>query len=200
MQVLRAAGFVAALAMVFVASAMLLPAPDVGDPQGNIRILARLDEYTRNSNPRIGNTLPTFLTQAGRLGVVPAQSSNGLEEQADRSQEPLTTEDITAISEVELQKGFCTATLPRLVRQQFPGSYDHIPDDQLEKTVLEKRPEYKDRVCVFPVWIAADPHNIVKYEVEAPGPLAVNLRKWAWAALITSAFGLLWLVVYRRLG
>lgn len=199
---LRAAGFVAALVVVFVMSAMLLPVGDAGDAQGTIRILARLDEYTRNSNPRIGNTLPTFLSQTGLLGVVPAPPlvlpDDGA--QAPSEPAPFTTDDITPISEVELQKGFCTATLARLVRQQFPGSYDDIPDDELERTVLEKRPEYKDRVCVFPVWIAADPHNIVKYEVEPRGPLAFNLRRWAWAGLIAAAFGALGLVGYRRLG
>jgi hypothetical protein len=200
MRLLQTAAFVAGLVVVFFVSVRLLPG--TGDaPQGNIRIVARLDDYTRKSNPRIANTIPTFLTQPGRLGAVPptaaaapegvvADPASGEAPAAEPAAPPpvLTTHDITPVNEVELQKGFCTATLVGLIRQRYPGSYDHMPDAELEKTVLETRPEYRDRVCVLPVWITADPRDIVKYEVEAAGPLGGT--RFFFAGIITAVFGL----------
>ena len=198
MRALPAAGFVAALALVFAASAMLLPANGV-DAQGNIRVLSRLDEYTKAS-PRVANTVPTFLTQPGLLGQLPTSAplaGGGPETPAPRV---YTTNDIKPMNETELKKGFCTASLSRLIRQQFPGSYDDIPDEELEKTLLEKRPEYRDRLCMFPVWVDAAPSDIVKYEVEPASRLAKGGNQLLLAGLITAAIGAVGFVVYRRLG
>ena len=42
----------------------LLPTRD------NIQILSTLDAFTRNAGPEAGNTIPTFITSTGRLGVL----------------------------------------------------------------------------------------------------------------------------------
>ena len=199
MRALSAAGFVTALALVFAAAATLLPA-DVRDPQGNIRVLSRLDEYTKRSSPDVANTVPTFLSQPGLLGVLPAAAP--LPEGGSEAFTPrmFTTNDIKPINQAELQKGFCTASLSRLVRHQFPGSYDDIPDKELEQTVLAKHPDYKDRLCQLPVWVDAAPSDIVKYEVEPPSRPASGGARLVWAGLITAAIGAVAFAVYWRLG
>jgi hypothetical protein len=228
MRLLQAAGFIAGLVVVFFLAVRLLPGSE-GGPQGNIRIVSRLDEYTRQSNPQIANTIPTFLTQPGQLGAVPpdpaapapaaapdaapvavanaaaaetasnpthtgstaapAAGANAVSEEPSPAARVLTTRDVKPVDEIELQKGFCTATLVKLVRQQYPGSYDNIPDEELEKTLLDTRPEYRDRVCVLPVWIEAHPHDIVKYELEA-GPLGLDRTKFFFAGLVTAVAAL----------
>jgi hypothetical protein len=195
-------GFVAALAVVFVATAMLMPGAAEA-PQGTVRVLARLDEYTRQSNPRITNTLTTFLLHRGQLGALPAQSVASPDGEIPVVPLELETRvykssEIVPIDEAELKKGFCTATLTQLVRQQFPGSYDSLSDEELENTLLENRPEYKDKVCVFPVWVTTDPHNIIKYEVVPDGPLAVKRMRWLRAGLMTALAGVVGFVALRR--
>ena len=37
-------------------------------------------------------------------------------------------------------------SLAQLVKQKYPGSYDDIPDEELERMILEKYPEYQDLV------------------------------------------------------
>ena len=199
MRALSAAGFIAALALVFAGVATLLPA-DARNPQGNIRVLSRLDEYTKRSSPDIANTVPTFLTQPGLLGVLPAAAP--LPEGGSEAPTPrvFTTSDIKPINQAELQEGYCTASLSRLVRQQFPGSYDDIPDKELEQTVIAKRPEYKDRLCQLPVWVDAAPSDIVKYEVEPSSGPARGGARLLWAGMITAAIGAVAFAVYWRLG
>jgi hypothetical protein len=189
MRPLLAAAFIAVLVVVFFLAVRLLPQSS-REARPNIRIVSRLDEYTRNSNPQVANTIPTFLAQPGALGVVamPAASTEDGAEEATPAP-TFTTGDVKPINEAELQKGFCTPSLASLVRQQYPGSYDNIPDTQLEKTVIETRPEYLDRVCVLPVWMPA-PQEIVKYEVASAGPMAIGWPRLMVAALFTAAFGL----------
>lgn len=98
----------------------------------------------------------------------------------------------------ELQKGYCTASLTKLVRQRYPGTYEGIPDAELEKSVLKQRPEYKGRICVFPAWITASPHTIVKYEIER-GVRVMPPSIWIWSAAIATAFGFALLVAYKQL-
>jgi hypothetical protein len=196
------AGFVAALAIVFVATALLMP-ESAETPQGTVRVLARLDEYTRQSHPRIQNTLPTFLQHRGQLGALPAESVGSADGEIpvvplEPEARVYKTTDILPVDEAELKKGFCTATLPQLVRQQFPGSYDSLTDEELEKTLLETRPEYKDKVCVFPIWVTTDPHDIVKYEVVPDRPRRPGRTRVIRAGLITALTGLVGLVALRR--
>lgn len=189
-------GFVAALALVFAAVATLLQG-EAPSGEGNIRVLLRLDEYTRKSNPGFGNTIPTFLMQPGLLGALSAEAVAGPDDAAnDPTAVPVpTTNDVRPVDETELRQGFCTSSLARLIRQQYPGFYDDMPDEELEKTVVKKRPEFKDRLCVLPVWINAGPHEIIKYEVTS-SVLTIAWR-WLWAALITAAVGAGGVVIYR---
>src|SRR5262245_47162607 len=59
------------------------------------------------------------------------------------SDQPILITDIKPIVETELQKGYCTASLTKLVRQRYPGTYEGIADEDLEKSVLKQHPEYK---------------------------------------------------------
>ncbi|OFW27218.1 MAG: hypothetical protein A3H97_22910 [Acidobacteria bacterium RIFCSPLOWO2_02_FULL_65_29] len=261
MGIVLKAGFVTAVAAVFAGSVLLLRG-GAAETGGEIRVLSRLDEYTRASNPSIANTIPTFLMQAGRTGILPpptapapdatlapgaptatappatappatappaaappaaappaaappaaaalgtgtgtppgapAPAPAGGEQPAGPVPEaPIPVSAVRPLDEVELQKGFCTATLSRLVRQQYPGTYDGIPDAQLEKTLLKQRPEYKGRLCILPVWIDADPHDIVKYEVRQD-VAAIPQVVWLWSGLIAAGFAVAGIVAYKRL-
>lgn len=252
MGIVLKAGFVAAVAAVFAGSVLLLRG-GAAETGGEIRVLSRLDEHTRASNPSIANTIPTFLMQAGRTGILPpptpptpdasptptgappattapaavaatpsttgaptasaAPAADGLPRGGPASatspaggalpaeptpETPIPISAVRPLDEVELQKGFCTATLPRLVRQQYPGTYDGIPDAQLEKILLKQRPEYKGRLCVLPVWIDADPHDIVKYEV-SQDVAAIPGTVWLWSGLIAAGFAGAGFVAYKRL-
>jgi hypothetical protein len=95
----------------------------------------------------VANSIPGFLALRGRVGIVEGPST------------------IKDLSEAELQKGICSASLPLLIRQQYPGTYDGWKDADLERTVLAKHPEYRDALCILPTWIDAAPHDIVKYEI-----------------------------------
>lgn len=159
------------------------------------------------SSPPAAATAPPASTVAGAKPSTPSTSSPGaiatpaagaeppVEPVADA---PIPVSAIKPINEAELQKGFCTATLPRLVRQQYPGTYDDIPDADLEKQLLKLHPDYKGRLCVLPVWIAAKPHDIVKYEVSRDA-LAIPQTVWLWSGLIAAGFAVALLVAYRRL-
>ncbi len=182
------------VAGVFVLSVIYLR----GGPEatGNIRVLSRLDEYTKASNPTIPNTIPTFLMQAGSTGVLAGEPTRS----ADNSTEaPIPLSAISPLNEAEVRKGFCTARLTTLVRQQYPGTYDSIPDAELEKSVLKLHPEYRDRLCVLPVWVEATPHDIVKYVVVQQSRFAVPSAVLLWASLITAGVAIAVLVVYNRL-
>jgi hypothetical protein len=83
-----------------------------------------------------------------------------------------------------------------LVRQEFPGYYDQIPDDKLEQAVLEKHPDYRDRLCALPAWMDVTPHDIIKYEMKALPPFRASA--FLWSALSVAAFVLFVLNVYYR--
>lgn len=252
MGIVLKAGFVAAVAAVFAGSVLLLRGGASGTG-GEIRVLSRLDEYTRASNPSVVNTIPTFLMQAGRTGILPptppapdatlsttgappagappaagattasttgapaagtapaaggssppggpasaTSPAGGVLPAEPAPDAPIPVSAVRPLDEVELQKGFCTATVSRLVRQQYPGTYDGIPDAQLEKTLLKQRPEYKGRLCILPVWIDADPHDIVKYEVRQD-VAAIPRTVWLWSGLIAIGFAVAVVVAYKRL-
>jgi hypothetical protein len=111
---------------------------------------------------------------------------------------PILITDIKPLAQTELQKGYCTASLTALIRQRYPGTYEGIPDEDLEKSLLKQHPEYKGRICVFPAWITASPHTIVKYEIER-GVTAIPMSLWLWSGGIAALFGVALLVAYKRL-
>ncbi len=183
-----------AVAGVFAVSVIYLRGSAPG-PTGNIHILSRLDDYTRAANPTIVNTIPTFLMQRGNVGIVSGEWTP-----IDNAEPPpIPVETVKPVNEVELRKGFCTASLTRLVREQYPGVYDDLADEELVKSVLKQHPEYKDRVCILPVWVVATPHEIVKYEVEPQSPLAIPRSVLIYASAITAVFAVAAFIALRRL-
>ncbi len=132
----------------------------------NIQVLNTLDGFTRAAGPDSANTIPMFLASAGRLGVLAATGTD--------------TDPVKSIPESDLNQGFCTQSVVRQVRHEYPGFYDHWPDDKLEKTVLEKYPEYADRVCVLSVRFDATASRRHQVRIEAAvaarprTPLAAN--------------------------
>lgn len=230
-------GFVVAIVIAFAVSVKVLR-DRLPEAQGNIKIVARLDEHTTTAGPDVANTIPTFLALPGVVGILPdpvtppadataaapaavpaapvpatpVTPERGIAPPAETTppaeaapapaadapaSEATASIAIQPISETELQKGFCTVSLTKLVRQRYPGTYDDIPDSDLEKSVLKQHPEYKGRICVFPVWITANPHTIVKYEIER-GVTAIPTTIWMWSGAIAAVFGIALLVAYKK--
>jgi hypothetical protein len=150
----------------------------------NVEVLTTLDGFTRNAAPDSPDTIPMFITSAGRLGVLSATG------------EP--SDPVKAIPESDLRLGFCSRSVVRQVRHEFPGYYENWPDDKLERTVLEKYPEYADRVCVLSVRFDATASDIVKYDVK-PRSLLGNALLWSRTIALTLVFAVLCLNVYYRL-
>jgi hypothetical protein len=173
---LKALGFAVAIAVVFAATSLVTRA---GEPKPrtreDLRVLARLDEHTKNSDRTTRNTIPAFLALRGSLGVLRDE------------------EDIEYLSPDELQKGVCTPSLARLIRARYPGSYDDVADALLERRVIAKHPEYRDVVCWLPAWIPAEPHEIVKYEWSASAVAPRRPLDFGWRIGITAAVAALML-------
>jgi hypothetical protein len=85
----------------------------------NTSSILRLDEFTRHSDRTVRNTTPAFLELPGAVGALSADGRA-----------------IHDIDENELRNVVCAPTLAVLVRQEFPGYYERIPDEQLEHSVL----------------------------------------------------------------
>jgi hypothetical protein len=146
----------------------------------NTSSILRLDDFTRNTDRAVRNTMPAFLALPGDVGTLSA--------------------DGTAIRDVdanELRNVVCTPSLAVLIRQEFPGYYERIPDDQLERSVLEKHPEYRDKLCALPAWMDATPHDIVKYRLKPLPPLRASVVLWSVFAM--AAFVIVVLNIYYRL-
>jgi hypothetical protein len=133
----------------------------------NTSSLIRLDDFTRHANRTARNTMPAFLALPGDLGQLSADGST-----------------INEIDVNPLRDVVCTPSLALLVRQEWPGYYDRIPNDQLERAVLKKRPEYRDRLCTLPAWIDATPHDIVKYELKPLPPFRSSVLVWSILAIV----------------
>jgi len=147
------------------ATAVMLLKSSAGDAPkapAKIKVLRRLDEFTKNAGPKVRNAIPAFLSIPGRIGV--------LEPNEDDAGAVPVIRHIKEISEVELAKGICSPSVPVLIRSLYPGAYDNWPDAKLERTVLAKHPEYRDKLCILPLWIEATPHDIVKYELTPRTP------------------------------
>ncbi len=146
----------------------------------NTRTMLRLDDYTRNANPSVRNTMPPFLALPGDVGALSADGSA-----------------IKGVDEAEIRDVVCAPTLATLVRLEFPGYYDRIPDDQLERAVLEKHPEYRDTLCALPAWMDATPHDIIKYQMKPLPPIRLSVVLWSMLAV--GLFVAVTLNVYYRL-
>jgi hypothetical protein len=180
---LTAAVALGALA-IFAGTALLLQAAPPPVAASDVHVVARLEDFTRAADPSLPDTIPAFLALGGQLGglveEVPGQAT------------------LVPITETELHKGYCTASLPRLVRREYPGSYDELSDDELQKRVLAKHPEYADRVCVLPAWVPP-PHEIVKYETTTrPPPITLTRRGILEGLLAAILFGIAALNAYYR--
>jgi hypothetical protein len=145
----------------------------------NTRTLLRLDEFTKNAGPAVRNTLPAFLALPGDVGELASDSG-----------------PIKKIEEGALNGVVCSTTVATLVRQQFPGYYDQMPDDKLEQVVLEKHPEYRDKLCALPAWMDATAHEIVKYEMKPLPPFRPSVV--LWSLLAAAGYGLILLNTYYR--
>lgn len=211
-------GFAVAILIAFAISAKVLR-DRLPEAQGIVKIVARLDEHTIKAGPEVRNTIPSFLELPGEVGILPdpvapppSAATPGAPEPGsgatpDASPPPapeapgdqaLLITDIKPLAETELQKGYCTSSLTALVRQRYPGTYDGMADADLEKSVLKQHPEYKGRLCVFPAWITASPHTIIKYEVER-GVTAIPPSIWIWSGGIAALFGVALLVAYKQM-
>jgi hypothetical protein len=146
----------------------------------NTKAMLRLDDFTRNANRTTRSTMPAFLALPGDLGVLSTDGSA-----------------INEIDENQLRNVFCTSSLAVLVRQEFPGYYERIPDDQLERAVLKKHPEYRDRLCALPAWLDGTPHDIIKYQMKPLPPFRLSVV--LWSILAVGGYVIAVLHVYYRL-
>jgi hypothetical protein len=143
--------------------------------RGNVVIVSTLDDFTQHAGPTAPNTVPAFLALPGRVGALGASAD------AD--------EPVHAIDEAELERGFCTPSVTRQIRHQYPGYYESWPDDKLERLALEKYPEMRDQVCTLSYKIDATPEGIIKYELK-PRTLIASGTIWLLTLLVTGAFAL----------
>ena len=150
----------------------------------NVEILSTLDAFTRNAGPEVGNTIPSFIRSSGRLGVLSA---------AGTAEDP-----VRHIEESDLREGFCSQSVVNQVRHEYPGFYDNWPNDKLERVVLEKHPEFADRVCVLSVRFDAPATDVIKYTIK-PRTLAGHALLWSRTLLVAALFAAVCLNVYYRL-
>src|SRR6185295_2455030 len=120
-------------------------------------------------------TMPAFLALPGAVGALRSTSD------AD--------EPVQALDESELRQGFCTQSVSRQIRHEYPGYYDEWPDDKLQRVALEKYPEMRDRLCTLPYQIDATPAGIIKYELK-PRTVIMAVAMWLLSLLVTGAFAI----------
>jgi len=162
-------------------SATHIPPPPTRD---NVRVMATLEDYTRNAAPGAGNTIPAFLSSAGTLAIVrPTMASTDLVQPVDLA---------------ELGRGFCSPDVAAQVRHEYPGYYEDWTDERLEASFLEKYPEFAERLCVLPTWLGAGPSEIVKYEL-LPRSLAGHVALWLRTLLVAALAAIALGNVYYRL-
>jgi hypothetical protein len=150
----------------------------------NIQILDTLEGFTRHAEPDSADTIPAFIASAGRLGVLTPSGT--------------PSDPVRRIEESDLREGFCSQSVVRQVRHDFPGFYDNWPNDKLERMVLEKYPQYADRVCVLSVRFDAAASDVIKYELK-PRSLLGHAFLWLRTLLLTTMFAAACLNVYYRL-
>jgi len=154
------------------------------DPtRDNIQVQTTLEDFTRRAGPTAGNTIPAFLAATGSVGVLKVSGAR--------------TDPVRRLIDADLRQGFCSQSIAAQVRREYPGYYDDWPDDKLERTVLEKYPEYVDRLCVLSIRLDASPGEIIKYELK-PRSLLGLAGLWLRTLLITMVFAVGCLNLYYR--
>jgi hypothetical protein len=151
--------------------------------RANVDIVSTLEGHTKSAG-NAGNAITTFLTLPGTVAVL----------------EPTMTVDdrLETLSDADLGSGFCSASVARQIRYEFPGFYENWPDDKLERVALEKYPEFQDRLCVLPSQLGVSPDDVVKYRLRDRTIVELTTL-WSRTALITLSFAMVLLNVYYRL-
>jgi hypothetical protein len=175
-KVVVAAGAICACALTF----WLLNRGELPRIPKNTSSILRLDDFTRNADRSVRNTMPAFLELPGEVGALSADGSA-----------------IHEIDENALRNVMCASSLAALVRQEFPGYYERIPDEELERSVLEKHPDYRDRLCAMPAWMDVTPHDIIKYRLKPVSPFRMSVVLWSMASM--AGFVVVVLNIYYRL-
>ena len=157
---------------------------DLPPTRENVRIVSTLEAYTQNAGAHAANTIPGFLSSAGTIGIL------------ESSMAP--TDLLKGVDEAALRQAFCSQSIAKQIRYQYPGFYDAWPDDKLEVTVLERYPEYRDRLCVLSSQIDAGPDEIVKYELKTRTLLG-HAGLWLRTMLVTAVFAIACMNLYYRL-
>jgi hypothetical protein len=148
----------------------------------NVEIVATLEGHTKATGSS-ANAIPTFLRLQGTVGVLEPTMT--------------ATDVLKSMSDADLGKGFCTTSLAKQIRYEFPGFYENWPDGKLERVALEKYPELQDRLCILPSQLGVSPDDVVKYRLR--GRTIVELViLWSRTALIVIAFAMVLLNVYYR--
>jgi hypothetical protein len=149
----------------------------------NIEIVATLEGHTKSAGDS-GNAITSFLSLPGIVAVL----------------EPtMTAKDLLKpMNDAELEAGFCSTSLAKQIRYQFPGFYENWPNDKLERVALEKYPEFQDRVCVLPSQLGVSPDDVVMYRLRARTFVEWTIL-WSRTAAITGLFAMVLLNVYYRL-
>jgi hypothetical protein len=148
----------------------------------NAQIVATLEGHTKSAGDK-GNAITTFLTLPGTVAVL----------------EPtMTAKDLLKpLSDADLGKGFCSASIAKQIRYEFPGFYESWPDEKLERVALEKYPEFQDRLCVLPSQLGVSPDDVIKYRLR-PRSIVEWTMLWSRTVVITGLFALALLNVYYR--
>jgi hypothetical protein len=151
--------------------------------RANIEIIKTLEEHTRTEGGS-GNAITSFLGLPGTTAVLePTMTATDL---------------LKPLSDADLQTGFCSASLAKQIRYQFPGFYEGWADDRLERVALEKYPEFQDRVCILPTSLGVSPDDVLRYRLRKR-TIVEWAMIWSRTALITGLFAIVLLNVYYRL-
>lgn len=151
--------------------------------RANVEIITTLEEHTRTDTSS-GNAITSFLTRPGTTAVLePTMTATDL---------------LKPLSDADLETGFCSASLAKQIRYQFPGFYEGWADDRLERVALEKYPEFQDRLCILPTSLDVSPDDVLKYRLR-PRTIVEWAVIWSRTALITGLFAMGLLNVYYRL-
>jgi len=156
---------------------------DLPATRQNVIIISTLEEQTKRGGANATNTIPSFLSLPGATGVLEPSMGPG--------------DLLKPLNEADLKHGFCSPSVARQVRYQYPGYYESWPDDKLAHVVLEKYPEYQDRLCVLPHQIDAAPDDIVKYEIRSRSTMEFA-GLWLRTLLITAVFAIALMNLYYR--
>jgi len=157
-----------------------LPLPQTRE---NVEIVRTLEEHTKQAGST-GNAVTSFLRLPGTVAVLEPTMT--------------ATDQLKTLSDADLQTGFCSASLARQIRYQFPGFYENWPDDKLERVALQKYPEFQDRLCVLPIQLGVSPDDVVKYRLR-PRTIVEWIILWSRTALVTGLVAMMLLNVYYRL-